>query len=102
MGLFDRLRPSPRRARPVGSSLERGPDDRKARQRNLALKAGIFLALTAITVAAFRHGEVFEITVPEGDVWLRETLTAPFDFAIYKPPDSLEAERNRVRFTTPP
>jgi len=102
MGLFDRLRLSPRRARPVGSSLERGPDDRKARQRNLALKAGIFLVLTAITVASFRYGEVFEITVPEGDVWLRETLTAPFDFAIYKPPDSLEAERNRVRFTTPP
>ncbi len=102
MGLFDHFRLSPRRARPVGSNLERGPDDRKARQRNLALKAGIFLALTAITVAAFRHGEVYETTVEVGEVWLRETLLAPFDFAIYKPPDSLEAERNRVRFTTPP
>lgn len=102
MGFFDRIRPSPRRARPVGSSLERGPDDRKAQRRNLALKAGIFLALTAITVAAFRHGEALELNAEVGEVWLRETLTAPFDFAIYKSPDSLAAERNRVRFTTPP
>jgi len=87
----------------VGTNLERGPDDEgHVRKRNLAVKAGIFLALVAITVATFRRGEVFEYTVEVGDVWQRETLTAPYDFAIYKSDDSLAAERNRVRYTTPP
>ena len=89
--------------RPVGSSLERGRDDsRQSRNRNIALKAGIFLALTAITVAAFQHGSVYESMLEVGDVWQRETLIAPFDFALYKTPDSLDAERNRVRFTNQP
>ena len=104
MGLFSRLSRGGRRPRPVGNSLERGRggDSRQARNRNVAAKASIFLALTAITVAAFQHGEVYEATVEVGDVWQRETLVAPFDFAIFKSEDSLQAERNRVRFTTQP
>ncbi len=102
MGLIDRLR-GPRRPRPVGSSLERGRDDsRQTRNRNVAAKAGIFLALTAITVMAFQHGSAYEASLEVGDVWQRETLIAPFDFAIYKHPDSLEAERNSARYSTQP
>ena len=103
MGLRDRLRRSPRRPRPVGNSLERGRDNsRQTRNRNIAAKASIFLALTAITVAAFEHGEPYEATVEVGDRWQRETLVAPFDFALFKSEDSLQAERDRVRFTTQP
>ncbi len=103
MGLLKRVRSGPRRARPVGNSLERGRDDgRRDRRRNIAVKAGIFLLLTALTLAAFPRGEVFDYTVQVGEVWKRELLVAPFDFALFKSPDSLEAERRQVRFTTPP
>ncbi|MFQ5571864.1 MAG: HD family phosphohydrolase, partial [Rhodothermales bacterium] len=103
MGLLDNLRFGPRRVRPVGKRLERGRDDnRRSRQRDIAAKAGIFLALTVITVLTFPSRELIEYTIEVGDVWQRETLTAPFDYAIFKTTDSLEAERRRVQYTTPP
>ena len=76
--------------------------DRGKRSRNLLAKSLILLSLTAITVTAFLHGSIYESTVEEGDIWQRETLVAPFDFAIYKSEDSLRAEQDRVRFTTEP
>ncbi len=89
--------------RPVGTKLERGREDvRQVRRRNRLIKAGIFLALTVLTVGAFPRGETFDYTVHEGDVWQRESLVAPFDFAIYKSADSLEIERQRIRFRTAP
>ncbi len=76
--------------------------DRDKRSRNLLGKSLILLSLTAVTVLAFLRGSVYETTVEEGDIWQRETLVAPFDFAIYKTEDSLRAEQDRVRFTTEP
>ncbi|MDX1546268.1 MAG: HDIG domain-containing protein [Rhodothermales bacterium] len=87
----------------MGTSLERGTDDRRAeRRRNLLFKAGLFLGLTVLTVAAFPRGQLYRYTIEVGEVWQRETLEAPFDFAIYKTPEELDEERREVRFSTPP
>ena len=60
------------------------------------------MALTTITALAFQDANLYESTVAINDKWQRETLVSPFDFAIYKSEDSLQAERNRIHFTTEP
>ena len=103
MGILDKIGLGRKKPRPVGQSLEKGRDNaRRQRQRNLAVKAGIILALVLMTLAAFPRGDVYRYTVQVGDEWRRETLEAPFDFAIYKEPAVLAEERRQVRSTTPP
>ena len=75
---------------------------RQDRRRNVVAKTLILLSLTAITVLAFQRGPNLASTVKVGDTWQRETLVAPFDYAIFKSEDSLQAERDHVRFTTEP
>jgi len=89
--------------RPVGRNLERGRNDgASSRQRNVLSKVVLYLALVVLTFAAFPQGEVTTYTAQVGDTWQRETLIAPFDFAIYKSTDSLNAERRATRYSTPP
>ena len=102
MGFLDRIGLAPRKARPVGQQLEKPRDDRGARRKNAAVKAAIFAGLVAFTLAAFPRDEVYEYTIQVGEEWHEETLLAPFDFAVYKAPEALEAERREVRFRTPP
>ncbi len=88
--------------RPVGDQLERGRPEGESDRRNLLVKLGIFAALLLITVLAFPRGETYQYTVQVGDTWRRQTLVAPFDFAIYKDPETLAAERRAARENTPP
>lgn len=103
MKLLDRLLPNRRKARPVGRRLESGREPaRQVSYAYLIRKAGIFVALAVITLLAFPRGERYQYAVQVGDEWRQETLTAPIDFPIYKPDDVLEAEREAIRFNTPP
>ncbi len=76
--------------------------DRGEKRRNILFRAGILSVLTAVTVLAFVHQSVFEATIVPGEVWQHETLIAPFSFVIFKDQDSLDAEQQRVRYTTEP
>ncbi|HET6567777.1 MAG TPA: HDIG domain-containing protein [Rhodothermales bacterium] len=103
MALLDRLGLAPKRARPVGQNLERGrSNDRQVARRNVLVKAGIFLVLIVLTLAAFPRTERYNYFVRPGDVWRQETLTAPFDFALYKDPGAVEAERKQIKSQVPP
>jgi hypothetical protein len=83
--------------------LEKGAEDlKRARRKNLSIKAGIFLSLLVLTMAAFPRGELYRYTVEVGDEWRQETLVAPFGFAIYKDDAERASEREQVRYTTPP
>jgi cyclic-di-AMP phosphodiesterase PgpH len=103
MALLDKLGLGPKKPRPVGQRLERGRDnDRRGARTNVLVKASIFLALVVSTLAAFPQNERYDYLVDPGETWRRETVVAPFDFAIYKDPAVIEAERQQVRFQTPP
>lgn len=103
MGLFDTFRRSRGRARPVGQNLERGTHDEQGeRRRNIAVKGGILTLLVVLTVLAFPRSDFFEYTVQVGEEWRRETLQAPFEFAIYKDAETLQQERQAVKETVPP
>ncbi len=101
MGLINRLFGS--RPQFEREALENKKNaSRQDRRRNVVAKTCILLSLTTITVLAFQRGQNLASTVRVGDSWQRETLVAPFDYAIFKSEDSLQAERDRVRFTTEP
>ncbi len=94
---------SVRRPHDADYSLKKGMEaSREGRNRNAAGKVCILLAICTITVLAFQRGQHYASTVEVGDSWQRETLVAPFDFPVYKSDDSLQMERNRIRFTTEP
>ena len=101
MGFLDRIGLAPKKVRPVGQQLEKPRDDRGVRRKNASVKAAIFAGLVALTLAAFPN-EAYQYTAQVGEVWHEEALVAPFDFAVYKAPETLEAERREVRFRTPP
>lgn len=59
-------------------------------------KAVMFLSAVVIIAALLPHRIRYKFDVKIGKVWQNEDLTAPFDFPVFKDPDSLKAERNRV------
>ena len=104
MDLLEKFGWSQRKAKPVGRELESGGrSDEAANSRNQALiKAGLLLALLALTVAAFPKGKVYEYTVQVGDIWRQPTLVAQFNFPIYKDSERVQEERKEARRSTPP
>ena len=103
MGLLDTLGWSRRKARPVGDKLETSRhEEGPSRSEHWGVKAVLFVVLLAGTLLAFPRGDRYEYTVQVGDAWQRQRLVAPFNFPIYRNPDSLEAERERVRENTRP
>jgi putative nucleotidyltransferase with HDIG domain len=104
MGLFDWLGWGRTAPRPVGHDLETGgrDDDEDSRLRHWLIRAGLFLGLVVLTVAAFPRGEVYEYAVQVGDTWQQATLEASFDFPIYIDQDRVEARRDTVRKNTAP
>ncbi len=104
MGLFDWLSWERSTPRPVGHELETGghDDDEDSRLRHWLVRAGLFLGLVVLTVAAFPRGEVYEYAVQVGDTWQQATLEAPFDFPIYIDQDQVQARRDTVRRNTAP
>lgn len=103
MDILDKFRSGKKRPRPVGQSLEKGRDSRtREKRRNIAVKGGIILGLVLLTLAAFPRTDLFQYRAQVGDVWRQETFIAPTDFALYKAPATIEAERQEVRLNTPP
>ena len=104
MGLFDWLGWGRTTPRPVGHDLETGgrDEDEDSHLRHWLIRAGLFLGLVIVTVAAFPRGEVYEYAVQVGDTWQQATLEAPFDFPIYIDQDRVDARRDTVRKNTSP
>ncbi len=102
MAFFDRFK-SKKQVRPVGQNLERGRNvDAHAFRNNMLVKGAIFLVLVVITLAAFPRAERYDYFVQPGEVWRKSDLMAPFDFAIFKSPETIEAEKRQIRFRVPP
>lgn len=59
-------------------------------------KAILIFASVVIIAALLPHRVRYKFDVKIGKVWQHDDLTAPFDFPIFKDPDSLQAERSRV------
>jgi putative nucleotidyltransferase with HDIG domain len=92
------------RVRPVGDTLEAGdaPQERSRRRRALVLKGFLFSAIVVVTMLAFPRGTLYQYTVEQDEIWRQPNLHAPFTFAIQKPADELEREREQVRQSTLP
>ena len=103
MSFMSKMFRNVRRPHDAEYSLRKGMEaSREGRNRKAAGKVGMLLGICTITVLAFQRGQHYAGTVGIGDAWQRETLVAPFDFPLYKSEDSLQMERNRIRFTTDP
>jgi len=104
MDLWEKFGWSQRQARPVGHELETGgrSDESTSSRNQTLIKAGLLLALVAMTVAAFPKGKVYEYTVQVGDIWRQPTLVAQFNFPIYKDGERVQQERQEARRSTPP
>jgi len=102
MGLSELFGWSRRTPQPAGQDLEAEDrsEDTEAWKR-WALRGGLFLALVALTVAAFPRGDFYEYTVEVGDTWRQSTLTAPFNFPVYLDQERVQARRDTVRKTRP-
>ncbi len=70
-------------------------------RRFLLARIAIFLLLVALTVLAFPRQKSWTFEANLGERWTDETLTAPFDYAIFKSPETLAAERREARNTRP-
>ncbi len=102
MSFLQRIGLRSRKVRPVGTTLEKGDDERTAaRRRNIAVKAGILLTLLTVTIAVFPHGQVYELTLQIDEVWREENLLAPFLFPINKSPEEIAADKAQIRLTEP-
>lgn len=66
--------------------------------KNQALfyKVFLFLLTTFLIVYLFPKGGKFKYEIPKGKPWQYENLYAPFDFAILKTPEEIEAEKERI------
>ncbi len=103
MGVLDNLAFLRKKARPVGGKLEQGREAAGPMfQRQTLVKGGILFTLVLLTLLAFPKVQLYQYTVQVGEVWHRDALEAPFSFAVYKNPDSLEAQRDDVRRRTLP
>lgn len=106
MGLLERLglaSSEKPKARPVGTQLESGrSDDDSSAMRYWFIRGGLFFALVLIALMAFPRGQVYQYTVQIGDTWRQPTLVAPFNFPVYKDPETVQAQRRAARSETPP
>jgi cyclic-di-AMP phosphodiesterase PgpH len=103
MSLFEKLGLRGKKARPVGGRLESGRAESRPVLKSPGLqKVLVLTTLVIVTLVAFPRGETFHFAVQVGDEWRQETLTAPFDFPIYKSAEEIEAERRAVRYEMPP
>ncbi len=65
-------------------------------------KGFLFVAIVVAAMLAFPRGTVYQYTVEQDEIWRQPNLHAPFTFAIQKPADELERERDDVRSRTSP
>ena len=72
-----------------------------AGRRFLLARIGIFLLLVVLTVLAFPRQKSWTYEAELGERWTDETLKAPFDYAIFKSPETLAMERREARNTRP-
>lgn len=97
-----RLKRSRRLPTPVGRSLESGRTaSDQTSGTHLLLKIGLALTLFAVTLFAFPRQQSYDLGVQIGSVWSRDDLVAPFQFAIFKPAEVLERERQEAEEATP-
>lgn len=104
MALFNRIPFLKPRVRPVGDTLEAGDAalEKTRRRRSMAVKTALLFSIVVMTMIAFPRGTVYQYTVEPDEIWRQPNLHAPFTFAIMKPEEELEAERDAIRRATAP
>ena len=107
MGIQDRLGlgPKPGRRRSGALKIEKRPSDEAAQRLSrqaLLWRAALLLSLAAVALLAFPRISVYDGTARVGEVWTREDVVAPFDFAIRLPEEALQAQRDSVAKAEPP
>ncbi|OZC02277.1 HD family phosphohydrolase [Rubricoccus marinus] len=107
MGIQDRLGlgPKPGRRRSGALKIEKRPSDDDAQRltRQAVLwRAALLLGLGVLALLAFPRISVYDGTARVGEVWTRDDVVAPFDFAVRLPEEELEAQRDSVARAEPP
>ena len=65
-------------------------------QRDVLVRAGLFVALGVLALNAFPRIAVFQQTARVGDIWNESDVIAPFDFSIRLPEEEVQARRDSV------
>lgn len=104
MSILNRIPFLKPRMRPVGDTLEAGDTaaEISRRRRRIAVKISLMLLLVVTTMIVFPRGTVYKYTVRMDEIWRQPNLHAPFTFAINKPAEVIEEEREAIRRETPP
>ncbi len=101
MALFRREGKASARKHAGPRPLESPSTELVARRRRTLAKVAIIVTVLLVSILAFVQDRVFLFTVQVNDVWRQDNLAAPYEFAVRKPRDVVEAERRRVREETP-
>ena len=72
------------------------------KNQDLFYKVFLFLLTTFLIVYLFPKGGKFKYEIPKGKPWQYENLYAPFDFAIFKTPEEIAAEKRAINETHVP
>lgn len=70
------------------------------RNHSLIYKVLLFIGTTFLIVYLFPKSGKFKYNIEKGKPWQSETLQAPFDFAIQKTNDEIEAEKKQIQQNT--
>ena len=66
------------------------------RNHSVIYKVFLFVVTTFLIVYLFPKSGTFRYSFEKGKPWQSENLYAPFDFAIQKSTDQIEAEKNSI------
>lgn len=69
---------------------------RKWRDREFVIRAALVIGFVALMTLIMPRSIRFQYQHEVGKIWKAEALKAPFDFAVYKTPDSLAADQSRA------
>jgi len=67
------------------------------RNHSLIYKVLLFISTTFLIVYLFPKSGKFKYKIEKGKPWQSETLQAPFDFAIQKTQEEIEAEKKQIQ-----
>ncbi len=107
MGIQDRLGlgPKPSRRRSGALKIEKRSSDDDAQRltrRAVLWRAVLLIGLGVLALLAFPRISVTDGNARAGEVWTRDDVVAPFDFAVRLPEEELQAQRDSVAQAEPP
>lgn len=95
----------PSRRRNAAIKIESRPANepvRRLSRQAVLWRAVLFLSLAAVTLLAFPRTSVYDNTARVDEVWTRDDVVAPFDFAVRLPEEELQEQRDSLARAEPP